>query len=55
MLADLRKRSAENRQTSGCFFGLPLRVKELFHELRGVTKLYGKYGAFTFTYHLTFR
>nr|CAH8873820.1 unnamed protein product [Trichobilharzia regenti] len=22
------------------FFGLPLRVKELFHELRGVTKLY---------------
>ncbi|CAH8651547.1 unnamed protein product [Schistosoma bovis] len=32
--------SAENRQTSGCFFGLPLRVKELFHELRGVTKLY---------------
>ncbi|CAH8574333.1 unnamed protein product [Schistosoma turkestanicum] len=33
-------KSTENEKTPGHFFGLPLRVKELFHELRGVTKLY---------------
>ncbi|KAH8864968.1 Helicase POLQ-like [Schistosoma japonicum] len=31
---------AKNKQTSENYFGLPLRVKELFRELRGVTKLY---------------
>ncbi|KAK4474241.1 hypothetical protein MN116_000188, partial [Schistosoma mekongi] len=30
----------KNKQTSENYFGLPLRVKELFRELRGVTKLY---------------
>ncbi|CAH8613839.1 unnamed protein product [Heterobilharzia americana] len=32
--------SEVEQSVSEGFFGLPLRVKDLFHELRGVTKLY---------------
>ena len=39
----------------GPFFGLPTKVKELIHKLRGINDLYGDLYVFSFYFNSTFK